>query len=146
MFDNNQHITSNDEKANVLNDFFFSQSTLDDSNHNLPNINNIANCSLSNSIIYSQDVKDAVASMDPNKASDPDRISPRPIREGIDVLTIPLSNYYNSLLSQSIFPTAWKRANVTPIYKKADPSLPSNYRPVSLLSCLGKLIERCVHK
>jgi len=51
--------------------------------------------------------------MDPNKASGPDRISPILIREGIDVLAIPLSNYYNRLLSQSIFPIAWKRANVT---------------------------------
>ena len=32
------------------------------------------------------------------------------------------------------------------IYKKSDPSKPQNYRPNSLLSCLGKIMERCIHK
>lgn len=45
-----------------------------------------------------------------------------------------------------MFPSPWKMANITPIYKKADPSNPSNYRPVALLSCIGKLMERCIHK
>ena len=40
----------------------------------------------------------------------------------------------------------WKVANVIPIFKKGDKSLPSNYRPVALLSCLGKLQERIVFK
>ncbi len=33
-----------------------------------------------------------------------------------------------------------------PIFKKSDPSNPQNYRPISLLSCIGKLMERCIHK
>ena len=37
-------------------------------------------------------------------------------------------------------------ANVCPFFNKSDPSKPCNYRPISLLSCLGKLIERCIHK
>lgn len=146
LIDNDQYIDDNDGKANVLNNYFCSQSTLDDSNQ--PPFDPIptSNCSLTNISLSVQDVKDAVCSMDPNKASGPDLISPRLIREGIDALSVPLCNYYNRLLLNSSFPTAWKRANVTPIYKKADPSQPSNYRPVSLLSCLGKLMERCIHK
>lgn len=61
-------------------------------------------------------------------------------------LAVPLSTFFNKLLSSSSFPSAWKLANVCPIFKKSDPSKPSNYRPISLLSCLGKLMERCVHK
>ena len=53
---------------------------------------------------------------------------------------------YNRSLQQGYFPARWKEANVTPIYKKEDRSSPSNYRPISLLSCIGKTMERCVHK
>ena len=40
----------------------------------------------------------------------------------------------------------WKYENVTPIHKKDDKLVPSNYRPITLLSSLGKVMERCVHK
>jgi hypothetical protein len=84
--------------------------------------------------------------MDPSKACGPDLIRPKLIREGSAELVLPLSVFFTKLLDQSTFPSSYKLANVTPIYKKGDPSNPSNYRPVSLLSCMGKLMERCVHK
>ena len=37
-------------------------------------------------------------------------------------------------------------ANVTPIYKSKDSNILNNYRPISLLSCIGKVFERCVFK
>jgi len=80
------------------------------------------------------------------KASGSDLVSPRLIREGASFLAAPLSTYFTQLVRQSVFPSAWKLANVTPIFKKGDPSNPANYLPISLLSCLGKLMERCVHK
>ena len=52
----------------------------------------------------------------------------------------------NRSFNEGIFPEPWKVANVIPILKKGDESLPSNYRPVALLSCLGKLQERIVFK
>ena len=48
----------------------------------------------------------------------------------------------NRSFNEGIFPEAWKIANVIPIFEKGDNFLPSNYRPVALLSCLGKLQER----
>ena len=44
------------------------------------------------------------------------------------------------------FPRKWKRSIVYPLFKKGDKSLTSNYRPISLLCCIGKLMERCVYK
>ena len=49
-------------------------------------------------------------------------------------------------MSKSICPNIWKEANVSPIYKKDDPSLVSNYRPISLLSTVGKVMEKVIHK
>ena len=36
-------------------------------------------------------------------------------------------------------------ANIVPVYKSGDPSLVSNYRPISLLCCISKVLERCVY-
>ena len=52
----------------------------------------------------------------------------------------------NRSLSECIFPNRWKTANVIPIFKKGDKSSLTNYRPVSLLSCCGKLLERLIFK
>ena len=43
-------------------------------------------------------------------------------------------------------PGLWKQANVTPVFKKNDPSDVSNYRPISLLNTIGKVLEKIVHK
>ena len=40
----------------------------------------------------------------------------------------------------------WKLANVTPVFKKDSPGILKNYRPISLISIVGKVMERCVYK
>ena len=57
----------------------------------------------------------------------------------------PSQNHFFILINRSfevIFPDLWKIANIIPIFKKGDKSLPSNYIPVALLSYLAKLQER----
>ena len=49
-------------------------------------------------------------------------------------------------MAQGKVPSLWKLANVTPIHKKNDPSDFSNYRPISLLSTIGKSLEKIIHK
>ena len=58
----------------------------------------------------------------------------------------PLLIIFNKSLQQSKDPSNWKSAHVIAIFKKGDTSLPSNYRPISLISCVGKLIERILYK
>ena len=43
-------------------------------------------------------------------------------------------------------PLDWKKSNVSPVPKSDDTSLPSNYRPISLLSNIDKVFERCIFK
>ena len=50
----------------------------------------------------------------------------------------------NRSFDEGIFPNIWKIANVIPIFIKGDKPQPSNYMPVTLLSCIGKLQERIV--
>ena len=52
---------------------------------------------------------------------------------------------FNMSLSLGVVPINWKHANITAVFKKDDPSLSCNYRPISLLCVLSKVLERCVH-
>ena len=58
----------------------------------------------------------------------------------------PLCIPFNKSLNESTYPAQWKEAIVMPLFKKGEPNNPSNYRPISLLSCVGKLMERIVYK
>jgi hypothetical protein len=54
----------------------------------------------------------------------------------------PFCMLFNKSLHQNIFPTDWKLAHVIPFFKAGDKSFPSNYIPVSLLSCVSKYLEK----
>ena len=58
----------------------------------------------------------------------------------------PLAYLFNLSLNESCFPSCSKEANVIPLFKKGESSAPNNYRHVSLLSCIGKLMERFIFK
>ena len=52
----------------------------------------------------------------------------------------------NFSLKSGTFPTQWKRAKIIPIHKSGDKDTPSNYRPISILPCVSKLLERVVQR
>ena len=142
---NNEHAETDIQKATMLNDYFTTQSTVIDDNRPLPQIPPVDHILHSISISI-QDVKDVLQNLDENKSCGPDLISPRLLKQGSCALATPLSKVFNRSLDQGYFPQAWKQGNLTPIHKKDDKSIPSNYRPISLLSSVGKIMERCVHK
>ena len=55
-----------------------------------------------------------------------------------------LCDLINFSLSAGIFPEVFKHAIVVPIFKKGDPCILSNYRPIALLSFISKIFERCI--
>ena len=136
---------NNKDKANVFNEIFVSQSSLDDPNSPLPHVDFHAQ-DLSEIQISEQDVKNEIKKLTLNKATGPDKIHNILLIAASDVLAKPLSSFFNRCLEESKFPTPWKLAHVTPVYKKGNKDDCTNYRPISLLSCVGKLLERCVHK
>ncbi|KAK4828333.1 LOW QUALITY PROTEIN: hypothetical protein QYF61_025802 [Mycteria americana] len=89
-------------------------------------------------------VSDLLHHLDAHKSMGPDEIHPRVLKELAEVLTKPLSiMYQQSWLTEEV-PADWRLANVTPIFKKGRKEDPGNYRPVSLTSVLGKLMEQII--
>ena len=62
------------------------------------------------------------------------------------VIVRPLVHLTNLCLQEGKFPENLKNALVIPIYKSGDKTLPQNYRPISLISNISKIIERVLHK
>ena len=60
-------------------------------------------------------------------------------------LKIPLMNISSLSLKKGIFPEKMKIAKVSPIFKKGDKSILSNYRPISVLPCFSKILERIMY-
>jgi Reverse transcriptase (RNA-dependent DNA polymerase)/Endonuclease-reverse transcriptase len=56
----------------------------------------------------------------------------------------PVSIIFNTSYSSSSMPSDWKYSVVTPLYKKGDPSIVNNYRPISLTSTLAKIMESLI--
>ncbi len=53
---------------------------------------------------------------------------------------------FNSILYSCKYPSQWKNAFITPVFKKGDIHLANNYRPIMLQSCLAKLFSRVLEK
>jgi endonuclease/exonuclease/phosphatase family metal-dependent hydrolase len=79
------------------------------------------------------------------KASGPDNISNQVLRNLPNSTVRLLTSVFNACLDISYFPSSWKEAKIVPIHKpKADNSSPKSYRPISLLSNIGKIFERLI--
>lgn len=137
---------SDKDKANIFNDYFSSISTLDESNTTLPVFQSKTYNCLQFITISEQDVQDVLSNLMINKASGPDEISHRLLKETSKSICKPLTLLFNKSIQLSTYPKLWKHANVMPLFKKGDKNKPSNYRPVSLISCVGKVLERVIFK
>ena len=139
--------TDDFEKANLFNNYFQGQTVLDDSNAVLPKLAEPSYLTSLSSIAFDpQEVEEILKTLKSDKASGPDGLSNRILKELSHELSSPLCSLFNKSSSLGKFPSPYKDANVPPVHKKGDLSLVSNYRPISLLNSVAKLFEKLVFK
>ena len=63
------------------------------------------------------------------------------LKHTIHSITPNVIKLFNLSLQSGIFPDDWKFARIVPIPKSGDPTNPFNYRPISILPLLNKLLE-----
>ena len=119
-----------EQKAELFNNFFIQQSHIEGADDNLPFI--IDNGLNAPTIIFtSETVSKVIKDLDQSKAVGPDLIHNKLIVKAVDFIARPLATLFNRSITEGKFPSVWKTAHVTPIYKKGNRNLCTNYRPIS---------------
>ena len=97
--------------------------------------------------IRTEGVQKLLSKVNPSKASGPDNIPNRILKECAEQLAPSLAVIFQRSINSGELPKDWRDANISCIYKKSDKHLAENYRPVSLTSVTSKLLEHilCRH-
>lgn len=91
-------------------------------------------------------ITNIMSTLKSNSAPGSDNISNQLLKTCKHILAVPIAFICNLSLETGIFPSSLKNANVCPIHKAGDTEHPSNYRPISLLTTISKILERVVNK
>ena len=136
--------TSSKEKAELLADLFAAKMTVGDPRRQPPQLNLECDQPVTTVEVIQEHVEHLLRGIDVKKATGPDNVSPQVLKHCAGELSGPLSEVFKSCLEENTWPSVWKEARVVPVHKRNSRSDPKNYRPISLLSVVGKVFERIV--
>ena len=141
----NTFTTTAKEIAEELNQQYYSVFTKEDTS-NIPNIppKDLETPPLDSFSVTEEDVTKALKNLKTDKSPGIDGIHPRPLKELAEVLSKPITIIFQKSISTGQLPKDWLDAVVSPIYKKGERFLAENYRPVSLLCIISKVLESIV--
>ena len=136
--------------GNLLNRYFYSLFNHDDPNDedSIP-ISSEDNSTLLETIsditLTEAEVCSVLRTINENKATRPDKIPAVLLKNSATNISPSLCDLFNKSLSSGLLPKEWKLSNICPIPKKSPHHEVSNYRPISLLSLVSKVFERCIY-
>ena len=145
---NNNLCTESKEIGRILNDGFHEVFTREPNDIPMPPFEKRAKKDLESSAdeLYNlKDVTDRLAALNSDKSMGPDGVHPRVLKECAASIAIPLTAIFKRSHKDGRAPTQFKRANITPIFKKGCRATASNYRPISLTSVPCKIQEGILH-
>ena len=96
-------------------------------------------------LLMSYSLKNQLCKLKANKATGLDRITARLLKDAAVQITSVLTNLFNRSLQSSTFPCAWKTGKVVPLFKSGERCNPNNYRPITVLPTVSKILKRAVH-
>ena len=102
-------------------------------------------CSFKLESVHPDEIKEIINNMKNSKSCGLDNIDSFVLKLASDELTPSITHIVNLSITRNNFPSLWKTSKVIPLFKKEDATLPKNYRPVSLLPILSKILERAVY-
>ena len=143
--ENGQLYSDNTKKAEILSKQFcsvFTKGSSDDRTRlfgpNYPSIDLLC--------IEEKGVLKLLAGLNVSKASGPDQISCRVLKELASELAPILTCIFRQSIETATLPSVWTKAFVAPVFKRGDRCVPSNYRPVSLTCVSCKILEHIICK
>ena len=139
-----QELNDAREKAELLNNTFAANSHLDDRGKAPPDLQPKTPEVISSLKFWPKIIIKKLHNLDTSKASGADGISATVLKNCAPELSPVLSKLFNISLSSKTVPTEWKRAHVVAVPKKGSKQDPSNYRPISLLPIISKVMEGCI--
>ena len=144
---NDHEATSDSDKVEVLSDHFvksFNNSLPPLSPMDVQSIEIDPNSCPEQLLCTEEEVLFLLASLDVTKASGPEGISARMLKATAAAIMPVVTKLFNLSISTGSFPQAAKSSVVVPVPKSTDHTLPSNYRPISLLAILSKVLEKYI--
>jgi len=144
LVDEDGKLTSDDNKKAELLNNFTSVFTQEDTSK-IPKLDTIhTGTPLTHIEITSEKVNKKLLKLNVTKSSGPDEFHLRILRETASSICLPLTTIYTKSMTEGEVPSTWKEGNIIPIHQKGNKTAVGNYRPVSLTSVVGRLMETLV--
>ena len=142
---NNNLLTNDMDKANLLNSYFQSVFISDDGKlPPFPNRLNSATTNISDINISPTVIQNVLKKLKKNSAAGPDNIPSTFYHHTASTISYPLDILYRTLIESHTLPSKWRLSIITPKFKKGSPSDPTNYRPIALTCSCCKILESII--
>jgi hypothetical protein len=96
--------------------------------------------------VTEEEVLKAIKKLKSKPSSGLDEVTSKILKDGGDVLVMVLTHIINTSIATGMFPARWKQSKVIPLFKNGDNNECGNYRPISNLSVVSKVLEMVIHK